>query len=69
MRKVLSDKGPKFIEENFDYTARLFDKKEQERIDIIKEQAFNERKVKADAPVIRESAQPKQVQVPIRSFI
>lgn len=61
IKRVLGDKSPKFIEENFDYTLRLFDKKEQERIDIIKEQAFNERKVKADAPVIKESAQPKQV--------
>jgi hypothetical protein len=62
IKRVLSDKTPKFIEENFDYTLRLFDKKEQERIAIIKEQAFNERKVKADAPVIRESIQPKQFQ-------
>lgn len=62
IKRVLGDKTPKFIEENFDYTLRLFDKKEQERIDIIKEQAFNERKVKADAPIIRESVQPKQSQ-------
>jgi hypothetical protein len=62
IKRVLGDKTPRFIEENFDYTLRLFDKKEQERIDIIKEQAFNERKVKADAPVIRESVQPKQSQ-------
>ena len=62
IKRVLGDKTPKFIEENFDYTLRLFDKKEQERINIIKEQAFNERKVKADAPVIRESVQPKQPQ-------
>lgn len=51
LRKVLSDKTPKFIEENFDYTARLFDKKESERISVIKEEAFTNRKVKADAPV------------------
>jgi hypothetical protein len=62
IKRVLGDKTPKFIEENFDYTLRLFNKKEQERINIIKEQAFNERKVKADAPVIRESTQPKQSQ-------
>ena len=58
LRKVLSDKAPKFIEENFDYTAKLFDKKESERIEVIKEEAFTNRKVKADAPapqVIKES--------------
>ena len=51
LRKVLGDKTPKFIEENFDYTAKLFDKKESERIEVIKEEAFTNRKVKADAPV------------------
>jgi len=48
--KVLGDKSPKFIEENFDYTAKLFDKKEHEKLKIIKEEAFVKRKVKADAP-------------------
>jgi hypothetical protein len=52
MRKVLGDKSPEFIEENFEYTARLFDKKETERVSVIKEQAFAQRKVKADAPVV-----------------
>ena len=55
IKRVLGDKSPKFIEENFDYTLRLFDKKEAERIDILKEQAFKSRSVKADAPII-----PKQ---------
>lgn len=57
--RVLSDKSPKFIEENFDYTLRLFEKKEQERIGVIKEQAFDNRTVKADVPreVIQEKKQ------------
>ena len=57
LRKVLGDKSPTFIKENFDYTARLFDKKEQERIDVIKEEAFTNRKVKADAPKVIEEKQ------------
>lgn len=57
LTKVLGDKSPTFIKENFDYTARLFDKKEQERIDVIKEEAFTNRKVKADAPKIIEEKQ------------
>jgi len=60
LKRVLSDKSPKFVEENFDYTLRLFDKKEKERIDILKEEAFDNRKVKADVPVIRESTQVKK---------
>lgn len=62
INRVFSDKPPKFIEENYDYTLRLFDKKEQERISIIKDEAFSKRTVKADAPVLRESAQPDQSQ-------
>jgi len=50
MLRILSDKTPKFIEENFEYTERLFDKKEKERLSVIKEEAFTQRKVKADAP-------------------
>jgi hypothetical protein len=49
--KILGDKSPKFIEENFNYTATLFDKKENERLSIIKEEAYKKRKVKTDAPV------------------
>lgn len=60
--RVLSDKSPKFIEENFDYTLRLFEKKEKERLNMIKEEAFETRKVKADAPIIRESVQQKEPQ-------
>lgn len=59
LKRVLGDKTPKFIEENFDYTLRLFDKKEKERIDMLTEEAFVNRKVKADVPVIKESTQVK----------
>lgn len=59
LKRVLGDKTPKFIEENFEYTLRLFDKKEKERIDMLTEEAFVNRKVKADIPVIKESTQVK----------
>ena len=49
--KILSDKSPKFIEENFDYTAKLFDRKEKERLSVLKEEAYKTRKVITDAPV------------------
>tara|TARA_R110002012_G_scaffold9916_1_gene46118 strand:+ start:23279 stop:24136 length:858 start_codon:yes stop_codon:yes gene_type:complete len=60
MMRILSDKSPKFIEENFDYTERLFDRKEQERLSVIKEEAFSRRKVKADAPRPKISAKKKE---------
>ena len=63
MKKVLGDKSPTFIKENFEYTLRLFDKKEKERLEMIKEQAFTNRKVKADAPttVVESTNTPKSV--------
>lgn len=51
IKRVLGDKSPKFIEDNFSYTLRLFEKKEQENVSVLKEQAYAKRKVKADAPV------------------
>ena len=60
MLRILSDKSPKFIEENFEYTERLFDKKEKERLSVIKEEAFVQRKVKADAPQPKLSEKKKE---------
>ena len=67
MSKILTDKTAKFIEENFDYTSRLFDKKETERIDILKEQAFEHRVVKSDAPKITE--QPLKKSTPVDNYL
>ena len=64
MIRILSDKSPKFIEENYEYTERLFDKKERERISVIKEEAFTQRKVKADAPRPKVSEKKKEVRNP-----
>ena len=50
IKRVLSDKTPKFIEENFDYTLRLFDKKDRDLLNQIKDEAFKKRVVKTDAP-------------------
>jgi hypothetical protein len=48
IRKALEDKSSKFIEENFDYTVRLFDKQDREQRQVIKESALDNRKVKPD---------------------
>ena len=61
LKKVLSDKTPKFIEENFEYTARLFDRKEKEQMEVIREEAINQRVVKvskAPKPVVVEKVEP-----------
>jgi len=64
MMRILSDKSPRFIEENYDYTERLFDKKERQRISVLKEEAFTKRKVKADAPRQTISEKKKEVRNP-----
>lgn len=57
--RVLGDKTPKFIEENYDYTLRLFEKQESAKTAEIKEEAFRNRQVKADAPVLNEKVEKK----------
>lgn len=48
IRKALSDKSAKFIEENFDYTLRLFEKQEKAKLVTLKEEAINQRTTKPD---------------------
>jgi len=58
--KVLGDKDLKFIEENFDYTLKMFERTEEERLEVAKKQA-NKQKVNVDrvsrAQTINESSQ------------
>jgi hypothetical protein len=65
LKKVLSDKSAKFITENFEYTARLFDKKEKEQMAVIREEAISNRTVKADAPkIVEEKVKPSTPENP-----
>jgi len=57
LQKALSDKSFSFIKENFDYTAKLFDKKETDRLETLKEEAFAKRKVKTDTVIIKENSE------------
>ena len=42
MRKVFTNKSPEFIKENFDYTLKLFEKKSNNRLEYLKEEALTE---------------------------
>jgi hypothetical protein len=53
-QRVFEGKSPKFIMENIDYTLSLFDKKEEERLQTLKEEAFTHRQIKQDRVVIEE---------------
>lgn len=61
MKKMLSGKAPQFIKENFDYTLKLFEKTEEERLANLKEEAVTEAVTqKVDRPVIEEKAETAQ---------
>jgi len=66
MYKVLGEKSPEFITENFDYTLKLLEKTEEERLEKYQQEAKSNRKVKVDRPttkqirVIKENAKPQQ---------
>ena len=66
-RRVLEGKSAKFVLENIDYTLSLFDKKEEERLDILKEEAFESRVVREHAIVeegVEESTQSQSTTTP-----
>ena len=57
IRKTFADKDLAFIEENFDYTVNMFDKKAQESLDVLKEEAIHEAKTQdAQVEVVEESS-------------
>jgi hypothetical protein len=56
-QRVFEGKSPKFIIENIDYTLSLFDKKEEERLQTLKEEAFSQRKIQEDRVVIEEDTE------------
>jgi len=57
IRKTFTDKDLSFIEENFDYTVNMFDKKAQESLDILKEEAIHETKTQdAQVEIVKESS-------------
>ena len=43
MKKVLSEKTLEYVTENFDYTLKLFKKKESGRLETLKEEALSNR--------------------------
>jgi len=59
-KKVLTGKSAKFINENFDYTLKMFDKNHEEHLEVLHEQAKRQNSVSKDVDrptqVISESA-------------
>lgn len=51
IKRVLGDKSVEFINENFEYTVTLLEKKKRQEATVLKEQALRNVKTGADAPV------------------
>jgi len=58
-KKVLHGKSQRFINENFDYTLKMFDKNHEEHLEVLHEQAKTQNTVTKDVdrPIIEESVE------------
>ena len=57
VKKVLAGKSPEFIAENFEYTLKLFNKKEESRLESLKEEALKDT-VKVDRVIAEKVEKP-----------
>jgi hypothetical protein len=56
--KLLEGKDPQFIKDNFDYAVKMFDKKEEERLETLAEEAVEEATSnEVDRPLIEEKVE------------
>lgn len=69
IKKVMAGKSADFINENFDYTVKLFNKKSNDRLDTLKEEALSE-STKVDRVVLEqtEEQQPQQLSPYLREL-
>jgi len=67
IRKTFKDRDLAFIKENFEYTVQLFDKKAQESLDLLKEEALKDNKTK-DAKVETIEEEVKKPNTPVEFY-
>jgi hypothetical protein len=59
MKKMLNGKSAEFIKENFDYTLKLFENTEEERLSNLKTEAVVESvATNVDRPIVEEASEP-----------
>ena len=69
LTKVFADKSSKFINENFNYTSRLFDKEEEVRLENLKEEALNKRHVKPDVIPLNENVNNHNTNTKVSPYV
>lgn len=60
IKKVFADKSPEFIAENFEYTLRLFNKKSDDRLESLKEEALSE-STKVDRVILEQNDSSEEI--------
>jgi hypothetical protein len=70
VKKVLAEKDPEYIKENFDYVVEMFERDQQDEVELLKEDAqkgavSNE----VDQPVITESSEADEADVPVNGYL
>lgn len=68
IKKVFSGKTPEFINENFDYTLKLFNKKTNDRLENLKEEALSE-STKVDRVVLEQSEEVVNESVEVSPYL
>ena len=59
MKKMLNGKSAEFIKENFDYTLKLFENTEEERLSTLRTEAVEESvATTVDRPIVEEASEP-----------
>lgn len=71
VKKVLAEKDPEYITENFDYVVEMFERDQQDEVELLKEDAQRDvvsRNV--DQPVITESSETAdEADVPVNGYL
>jgi hypothetical protein len=61
LKKIMTGKSAKFINENFDYASNLFEKSKSERLQTLREEAITESTTSfVDRPVLEEKVQARE---------
>jgi len=70
VQKVLADKDPEYITENFNYVVEMFERDEQDEVEILGESAKNKAVSHGiDTPVVQDDAGNEKTKAPINEYL
>lgn len=69
VKKVLAEKDPEYITENFDYVVEMFERDQQDEVELLREGAKGVTSKQVDQPVITESSEADEADVPVTGYL